>query len=341
MVKNQLSKKDFMKKGIIAIVLLSVIGFIAYSLYEKAPKKTSLTKYADREFSIDDVDQIGKFEIKQPKYPAIVLTKKSNTWLLNTGKKANADLVKGFLNLMSKIDIDYIPTQAMNKTIKQSFEKNGIEIKIYDLEGNLIRDLVAGSEMGSSLSLPMMVKGYDQPYMMRIPGFTGSIRSRIHHLMNEWENKIVYNIKPNTIKSITVEYDRSEGDSFKIIKEDNQFKVLDAKGNSFGTTNQKSVEAYLSNFSYIEAEYNDSENHRRNEINSSQRFARVTVETERNKSIINYFSYADLSVNYETKSPRDIHPDNKYFAETDTGEMLLVQQRVIGNIFRPYEYFLD
>ncbi len=331
-----------MKKNILLLFITLVVGLLAYTIYnKKGDGKDSLAQMPDRVFGVKDISTIGKISIQQPEYPVINFVSQGQGWIMNNKKSTNEFVINDFLGLISRVDIDYIPTSKMTKTILGLMPENGINIKIWDKNGELIRDFMVGSEIGNNGGTPFLVKGEKQPYVMRVPGFEGSLRTRILNKMNEWESKDVYNIDPNTIESVEVSYDRDPEASFIVSKTDNNYSI--AKPDNPTKTvspNQKTAEAYLAFFKYIVAEYNDSENPNRQRIKEGQRFAKITVITnDGKKNKIDYFSYADIDTKIETKSPHQIHPDNKFFAETSDNEMLLVQQRVIWQIFRTYDYF--
>lgn len=334
-----------MKKNILLLLLALLIGGTAFYLMKKnGTSVNGNTALPDRNFKVEDVDQIGRITIQQPKYPLITFYRSpetSNEWRMNNNKKVNEYVLNDFLGLIKSVEVNYIPTKAMTKTIKDSFKENGVEIKIYDKSGTLIRDFLVGSEIGDASGTPFMIRGYDQPYVLRIPGFVGSLRTRIVNKMNEWESKTIYELKPADILSIEVLYHRDENASYKISKSENTYKI--SKPNQLEKLediNQKTAEAYFSRFTNIVAEANDSENPERGTINNYQTFATVSIQlVDGSESIVRYISYADISRNFDTKSPHQIHPDNKFFAESNDGEMYLVQQRVIWPVFRTYDYF--
>lgn len=331
-----------MKKNILLLLLALLLAFVAYWLYSaKGTGVQSSTDLPDREFGVKDISTIGKITIQQPKYPAINFVKEGKEWIMNNKKGTNEYVLNDLLALISRVDIDYIPTTKMKENILKNLPESGVNVKIWNTEGELIRDFMVGSEIGTTAGTPFMITGGNQPYIMRVPGFTGSVRSRIINKINEWESKDVYNIDPNEIVSAEVMYDRDAAASFKVSRSEDKI-IVTKPGESESTAipNQKTAEAYLAFYRYIVAEYNDSENPERQRIISGQRFAKITVITkDGKKSEIDYFSYADIDSKIETKSPHQIHPDNKFFGETNDGEMYLVQQRVIYPIFRTYDYF--
>jgi hypothetical protein len=297
----------------------------------------------ERMFKVEDISTIGKITIDAVKYPIIEFVLQEDVWYMNNGKKVNQFVFNDLLGLLSQIDVNYIPTTSMTNVIKEDFVKNGIDLKIWDKEGNLIRDMVVGSEIADASGTPFMLRGKSQPFVLRIPGFQGSLRSRIVNKMNEWESNDIYTYDPSDIVSVEVLYHRDESASFRINRKEENFIVT--KYGALESTqipNPKTVQAYLQGYSNIIAEYNDSENSNMEEIKSIPRFATIKVQTKDGSiDTADYYSYSDISVNTEVKSPKDIHPDNKFFADMSNGEFMLVQQRVIWRIFRTYDYFFD
>ena len=330
-----------MKKNGILIILFILLAVIAYYLVNQKgnTKYSDLTK--DRLFKVEDMSTVGKISLKHQKYPTIVFNKDGNVWRMNNGSEVSEFTFNDFLSLLNKVDINYIPAKAMSEAIIKDLPKNGIDIKIWNTDGELIRDYIVGSEMADASGTPFMVRGASQPYVMRIPGFVGSIRTRLVKEMNEWESKDIYTYKSENIESVDVLYHRDQEASFKIQKDGEDYLVLEYNSSEpIETPNQKTVKAYLDRYSYIIAEYNDSENPEKENIKSHPIFATITVRLKSGEeSKIDFYSYTDIAANTVTKSPKDIHPSNKFFADMSNGEFMLVQQRVIWPIFRTYKYF--
>ena len=331
-----------MKKLIIILLTLALAG-TAFYLVTSDKSSGNLSKQVsnDRLFKVEDVDQISRIVIDRPKYPEIVLYRNGSDWKMNNEMMVNKYVISDVLGLLGNIEVDYIPTKAMTEQIFKDLEKNGIRYRIYDQNDDLIRDFQVATETANGKGTPFVVTGEKQPYILRIRGFEGSLRTRINKRINDFRTKDVFNYDINEIESIQISYDRSPSSSFTLTNNKGTFSLRRPGESSTTEINQKTAAAYFTNFEEVVAEANDSENPKRQEIINGQRFAQIIVTTSnQEKRVVDFYSYADISVNYETKDPTNIHPDNKFFAETNDNQMVVVQQKIMKYIWQPYSYFL-
>ena len=330
-------------KTILLILLIVTAGVAAYYLSKgtsKSKELESTTLTADRGFSFYEIEKITTISLKRKDYPELVFTKKGNEWLINNKFRANMETMKYFITVLKGVTMKYIPPNSMVENLKNDINKNGIVVKLYQGDEK-VRHYSVGTEFGDGSDTPYMMEGGDQPYMMYLPGFDGSVRRRMSFNMAEWRSKIVFEEDPEMIKSLEVNYLQDKKSSFTITRFNDGFKITNGAGQlDPRTVNNNTVGAYLDFYRDIRAEYNDTDNAERPNILKNQRFCTITIiYKDNNQRSFDFYSYGDLLGDFVTTSPSDINPDNKFFVLSPEKELFLLQQRVVGKILRPIWFF--
>jgi hypothetical protein len=224
--------------------------------------------------------------------------------------------------------------------LQKDIQKNGLEVKLYQGQEK-VRHYSVGTEFGDGSDTPFLMNGEEQPYMMYLPGFDGSVRRRMNFNMAEWRSKIVFEENPDMIKSLEVNYLQDKKSSFTITRFNEGFKIINGEGKlDSRTVNNNTVSAYLDFYREIYAEYNDTDNPERPNILKTQRFCIITIIYKDNtQRIFDFYSYGDLLGDFVTTSPSDINPDNKFFVLSPEKELFLLQQRVVGKVLQPIWFF--
>lgn len=329
---------------VILIVALIVSAAIAFYFLSKGTSKTkeleSTMVTADRGFSFKEIDKITTISLKRKDYPELVFTKKGDEWIINNKFRANLESMKYLLTVLKGVTLKYIPPNSMVPTLKKDIEKNGIVVKLYQGEEK-VRQYSVGTEFGDGSDTPYLMEGEDQPYMMYLPGFDGSVRRRMSFKMAEWRSKIVFEENPDMIKSLEVNYLQDKKSSFTITRFNDGFKITNGEGKlDPRTVNNNTVSAYLDFYRAISAEYNDTDNPERPNILNKQIFCTITIIYKDNtQRSFDFYSYGDLLGDFETISPSDINPDNKFFVLSPEKELFLLQQRVVGKVLQPIWFF--
>jgi hypothetical protein len=328
-----------MKKLLFLFGLCLIIALGLY-YYKGKPSEVGFD-LKDRSFKITNVEDIGVIYIDRVDYPKIIFTKTPNGWQLNNGRYARTESIGYMTNILKKLTLKYIPNRLGSEGIKERIKKDGIVVKIYDTNSKLMKSFTIGPDMGDGDQTAFLMEGATQPYVMFVPSYDGSIRTRFEFEMNEYETKTVFNEDATKLKSVTVKYPRAKSLSYTIQGIDGTPNVVNAYTlTPLPKVNNKSIEAYLSGFNSIGAEYNDSNNAHREEILKSEPFAEISiVRKDGSKRMAIMYSLDNIEFDAQLLSPTDLKPQHKFMVLTDQSEFFLVQARVINKILSSYEKF--
>ena len=95
---------------------------------------------------------------------------------------------------------------------------DGIKVEIYDLQGKAMKTYYIGGITNDEHGTIMIMEGSEQPYVMHVPSFIGSLRVRYLVKEDEWRDRAVFNEKPEEVQEIKVEYPQQKSESFILEK---------------------------------------------------------------------------------------------------------------------------
>ena len=187
----------------------------------------------------------------------------------------------------------------------------------------------------------LMMEGSEQPYVVHIPGFVGQIRLTFLMGDDDWRDKAIFREKPEEIQSVYVEYPQRKNESFKLEKTGEaayDVKPFFATTTPMSSPRRKGVaEAYLIQFESLLAEAFETENPLRDSINALVPFAIVTMKkADGVEKKVRFWP-----VEIETRRDNGLPFVSRYFADVDSKDFMLTQDRVFGGIFRGYGFFYE
>ena len=296
----------------------------------------------EREFAYKDFENINYISLKRPEYPILVFKKTGRKWIINNKWEANEQTMNGLIQVLSKMEMKYVPPKSMLKTISEDIKKNGIEVKLYSDSVKLERHYFVGSEFGDGTDTPVLMANGKQPFMMSLKGLDGSIRRRMNFNLPEWRTKVIFQEVPEKLKKISVEYPQDPTSGFTLLRFNNDFKVFDHAGKEvlIKNPNANTISAYFDFYNNISGESNETENPERKNIVKQPVFALIKlVSVDNIERKYSFYSALDMVSESKTQSPNSIDPDNRFFVTTYDNNFVMGQQRVLGKLFQSIWYF--
>ena len=327
---------------IIAAVLIG-LGLLAYILAKKDEKQSIGIDLSDRDFSVENVEQIGRISLKSKTYPELVFTRSGDTWVINNRYPVNEITFKNFLGTLTNLRMVYLPPKESMPKIVEDTRNNGIHMKIYDLNEELIKEYYIGAQTADDRGTFYLMKGSNTPYVMGIPGFDGSIKNRMLYNMDSWRSKVVFNENPDSIKFVEIEYLNDPQNSFAIRRDKKGF-ILDRIGvlTKFDpiVLNNSVAEAYLNQFRKLDAEANDNDNPNRDLIRAYEEFAHVRIGYMNGKTkSLHLISKEEIEFDKNTKKYSDIEVDDRFFIKYPNNDLQLIKFTALNKIMVPFNYF--
>ncbi len=206
---------------LIAFLLIAIAGYYIFR------NNFSTVREEDRDFAIADTSAVTKIFLADKNNHSILLERKSaSEWILNTKLKARQQGVNLILDCMKKIRVQSrVPKNSFNTVLKE-LSSTGIKMEVYrDNQDKPFKVYFIGGSTQDVLGTYMMLENSTVPFVTEVPGFNGYLTPRFSPVERDWLITEMFNLRPEEIKSITLEYMHQEEKSFTIENLGNSYRV--------------------------------------------------------------------------------------------------------------------
>ena len=340
------------RTNIILLLVVLILGGGAYWFLNNK-QDTSLSGY-DFDFAVKDTASVYKIFLADRNGKQVTLTRESKTeWKVNNKYKARADVMGNLLETINKVELMYrLPRNAVQNVVKD-IASSGIKVEIYDKGNKKLKSYyVGGSNMDES-GTHMMMEDANEPYVTHIPGINATLRVRYFTDEIDWRDRMIFTLSPEQIKSVSIEYPLQKIKSFKLTNDSRNAQVeplfpLTPRINMPPVKGL--VESFLTGFKFLGAEGFENGFNKMDSLRATVPFAIIKVQK--------YLS-ADRQAEGVVKSLK-LHPIvprnadgsliiqnegnvvvERYYVETETDDLYLIQHVVFQKIFWAYEGFFS
>lgn len=336
-----------MKKTILLFVLFLLIGGGTYWFIKQAPDKGSSRKGWDTSLTVPDTDQIHRIFIAKKSGTSYNLEKKEDDWYVGSKYRVRPAKIKYILETLRRQRVKFIPTKGASENAVKNIASTGIKVETYDAEGNTVLNFYVGGMTSDERGTYMIGADSNQPLVMHIPGWEGSLRVRFWDDPENWRDRSVLRWNPQNIEYLKVDYPRNKSQSFEINKEADIFSVrpvYDITAVAKKKANQDAIGEYLKLFKSKIAENFLNDLPGRDSISQLVPFCEITIKGKNAKDQTVSFFPERVDMEYEMPNvPGQVLANKgsveRYYADNSYGDFHLVQQLVFGKIFVPYSSF--
>ncbi len=243
-----------MQKKTILIFILLAVGLLAW--YFLRPNRNGSSDKSKTAFAIANTDEIDKIFISHKTEGKVLLEKKKGIWFVNGKYEAFKPTIDFFLNeTIKKIRVKGPVPKPARDLVIASMATMAFKTEIY-INGELEKTYYVGQPTTDMMGTYMYLEGSDEPYITNIPGFDGFLSSRYPVDEKEWVTKVIFDYKPEQIKSVDVNYPEDINSGFTVTRKNNKgdFDISAAKTAPNGTMNYAAVKSYFGMFGFKCAE---------------------------------------------------------------------------------------
>ena len=328
------------KTGLLFLAFL-VLGGAAYFFTKQNTKNQKTTEKWDMDFAYENVDDIKKVFIADRSGKTITLDKKNGYWTVNDTWRARPTAVYNLMSTVKNVRVAYLAPEQANEGMVRSVASQGIKVELYDGKGKNLKTFYIGGVTQDERETYYMMEGSNQPYVVHLPTFVGSLRSRFFVDVEDWRDRAIFYEKPEEIQSISVEYPRSKSESFILEKtEEAKYSVKPF----YSTTRvierpmRKGIaESYILQYESLVAEAFENDHPERDSISQLIPFAIVSVKKTDGTEKTVRFIPSEIVKKPATGEQIVI----RELADCSWGDFMLIQDLVFNPIFRGYSYFFE
>ncbi|MCB0644433.1 MAG: hypothetical protein KDC44_22470 [Phaeodactylibacter sp.] len=332
-----------MKKNAIPLILFALLGTATawYFLTGSEAQKTTL-KDPNREFAVQDIDRIQKIFMADRRGRQTTLERKGADWIVNGQGKANPNILNNLLQVIRRVEIQFIPPTTATEPIVQDLSTNGIKVELYDGKSEPFKVYYVGGTTPDERGTYMIMEGADQPYVTHLPSVSGGLRVRYNIWGENWRDKTVFAYKPGEIAFVSIEYPNFRSKSFQLYAGDKSYEVepfYDITPGDRKAVPSGLAQSYLLGFERVVAEAFENENNGRDSIAQQLPFAIITVKTKTGAEKVVELNPLDQQ---RVADKFAATPIERYFAEVrPPDDFMMVQHHLFAPILRPLEFFLQ
>ncbi|MEM1322452.1 MAG: DUF4340 domain-containing protein [Bacteroidota bacterium] len=337
-----------MKKTILLFGIFALLGTVA-AWYIMMGDQKSTRSESETNFGIKDIGQVQKIFIADRSGETTTLERQGKYWLYNGKYRARPDAMRNLLDAMRRVDVNYVVARAAVDNIVKDLATDGIKVEAYNKDNNKIRSYYVGGMTNDELGTYMIMEGANEPYVTHIPSWEGGLRARYQLKGEEWRDRHVFQEDVEQIESVSMEYPTQKSKSFKLMRTEEGFDVspfYEVTPRSQRPFKAGTPEAFLMGFESLIAEAFQNRNPERDSILRRIPFCNATVNYKDGQSrtasfypVVQYDASGKVITDYQVMAANTAI--ERYHTLVNNDDFMLVQQRIFGKIFWPYDAFFQ
>ena len=203
-----------MKKNLIGILILLVLGAIAYFVYQQRGSGTIKPELHD--FAVADTASITKVFLADKMGQTVLLERKSDReWTVNKDHKARKDAIDMLLKTIKRVEMTAPVAKTAHDNIVRLLAGKSTKVEIY--KGNeKVKTYYVGDATKDNMGTYMLIEGSSTPFVCHIPGFIGYLSGRYMTRPLEWRDSEIFAYSLPQIAEIKVEFYKEPERSFRV-----------------------------------------------------------------------------------------------------------------------------
>ena len=331
------------KRNLIYLALVVILG--GFLIYLVQNKEKSTIKQELRDFAIEDTSIIDKVFMVDKQNNKLLLERKNGEWIVNNKFPARQDAINTLLETFHGMEVKYpVPRSAHNNVVKQLSAKS-VKVEVYSGD-NLIKTYYVGGPTPDHVGTYMLLDKSSVPMVVYIPGFNGYLTPRFYVYEKMWRAPRIFKYNYTDIYSVTVEHPMEPGKSFKVINENNTYKLIRLKDNQeipdFDTIEVKLFIGKFKNVNYDIALTQIAPHERDSIINSTPKYIFTVEDKNHNKRVIKTYLKKNDFEGPKAQIPDqpEYDVDNMYGWIPQDSLLVIVQYFVFDNLIRSVDDFM-
>ena len=345
------------RKNIIILISTGVLLLIAIVLLLSQQSGTLDKK--ENTFAVPDTASVTKIYLADKNDHSVLLKEqKPGKWMLNDSLVAIQERVDKLLETLKKLAIDHPVSNAAHNSVVSRLSARSVKVEVYRkvYRINLFdkiklfphekktKTFYVGGETQDKLGTYMLMEDADRPYVVAIPGFRGFVSTRFSARFRDWRSHTIFNSPIKEIESLTMKFNESPENSFRIeVKDSRSFKLYDlSKDKYIARFDTIKVIEYLT--AYGDLRFEDWMNYLPEQKIDSLTSGEPMYEIELNENdgdrqmVKTYKKETTTKVDMQGE-PLSYDPDRMYATINEGKDFVIVQFFVFDKILKPIGYF--
>lgn len=329
-----------MKKIVVGVVFLLVLASIA--LWVQQRETTSTMAFEISDFAYEDTASVDRIVLTDENGERIVLTREESIWMLNDEFQARPDAVRNLLTTIKKVSIRApISQQEMNSVLKNIIAGHTlVEVHV----GNeLVKHFYVGGPDREHTGTYMLMKGSQRPFLTHIEGFHGFLTPRFFMNPLEWRHRGIFELSPDKIQRIALNYPAFPGRSFLIERDAaGDFGVFYGDDNTPASSiDSLMLSAYVRNYEMIHYESHEETKTESflDSVKVSDPIFNISVTTTdgATKEVVGFRK--PLKEGYDPEGNEIDYDLDRLYIWVDSGEIFIGQYAIFDKLTKGISFF--
>jgi len=335
-----------MKKTIIYIVLLGVLG---YGVYYFLFAEHDVFNKDQAGFQVKDTADIGRIFLADRSNNTVTLNRKDNGWVLNNKYPAMQSPINTLLSTFVEQTPMYPVPASMHDNVIKILATSGIKVELYNKRGKKLQVFYVAGQANANEGTYMLMEGAKTPYVVQIPGFSGYITPRYSTDPDDWRDRTIFNVPQELLQSVMVSYPAEPLNNFTLKQADtsNVTVSVDPSISNGQQFNKRRAKVYTKFFDNINAEgYVNGIKGMDSIIRTTAK--RCTFDVTDKKGNKNHVEVYWMPINRRSKNmltplpgaPIEYDADRFYATINNFKDTVIIQRSMFDKLFRKgYEFY--
>jgi hypothetical protein len=333
------------KNKFLLIILIVLIAAVLYFLFTKS--QSSIRKELS-DFAVKDTASISKIFLADRSGESVTLNKTENgNWLVNNKYQPNREFLKLLFDAIYKIEVRTRVSKSGYNNVIKNLASSGIKCEIYlNNKSDPEKVYYVGGQTEDALGTFMILENSNVPFITEIPGFNGYLTPRYSVKIDSWRKPALFQIMPDQIKSLQIDYTNYPEKSFQITKGDRYIVESPHTKTRIKNVDEVAIENYLPHYKNVYFE-TWARNIKQQKIDSIMNYKpSITIKlTDKNDSTRQIDIYpmpispGSLAQHDSLGNPLKYDNDRMYGMIKPENEFVVIQHFTFDKLFRQIEDF--
>lgn len=331
------------------LIIILLGGATGWFIWHKTRGVGSLD---EKLLAIDNANDITKVVLTCSDKRQIELTKPEGQWMVNGKYPARQELLENLFGVLTKIRVLCPVARAAHDNVIKMMMNYNVKVEVWTgKDKDPVKTYYIGGptpdEQGTYTLYEEDGKIAERPYITYIPNYRGYLTPNFNTDLETWRSKLLFNYKPEDVKSISVEYPGDEKNSFTITRltaDSFDLEPADPKFAKHDVYQQKYIRQYISFFAPISIESFDNSYSHKDSMMQTVPICVMQITDKNNQ--VNKVRIFHMPRSKRSKSQFDekgnlmtYDVDRFHAAINDDKDWAIIQYYVFGKLMRNYDDF--
>jgi len=320
------------------VITALMLGTIAAVIYWSDPFSTFSSR--ERDFAVENIEEVDRIELTS-NTNRLSLEKNGEMWRVNGAFEVRSRAMLVLIDALANLQAEAPVSKKQLPRIQEHLLEEGIRVQIFKGRRELKNFVVSRKDFAKNTYMSM--EGAALPYRVHIPAFAGQVATLFQIAQNYWRSPMIFDIKPQEIKQVIVQYPEKTSAGFELNAANNGYYTLEnTSGNEIESINDDRIARYLAFFQAVKYEkiMADGEHKLRDSLMKATPWVHIKVKSHGGDvGTLEVFRKPASGKKDAFGQRSEFDLDKAYALLNGSEEIIQIQYFVFDPIFKEIDYF--